>query len=241
MYAVLSPAKRLHSTVEQKPQMQPVFWNESRDLAKVVQGLSSDDLQSLMGISAKLGDLNHERFQKISLEIMQAGLSWRTVLEKKYDICQCFEHFNLKKVASLNADSIEKILSNPKVIRNRKKIQAIIHNANITLKIQQQHGSFSQFLWEHQPKKQNKPFCSPPREAAQLTQSLRQYGWQFIGTTTCYAFMQAAGIINDHDLTCPIRTIIQQKLTKTFTHNPQKTPGLNPINPQANHIDSKKS
>ena len=180
-------------------------------------------------------------FQKISLEIMQAGLSWRTVLEKKYDICQCFEHFNLKKVASLNADSIEKILSNPKVIRNRKKIQAIIHNANITLKIQQQHGSFSQFLWEHQPKKQNKPFCSPPREAAQLTQSLRQYGWQFIGTTTCYAFMQAAGIINDHDLTCPIRTIIQQKLTKTFTHNPQKTPGLNPINPQANHIDSKKS
>ena len=157
---------------------------------------------------------DQELFQKISLETMQAGLSWRTILEKKQEICQCFKNFDLKEVASFNIDTIEKILSNPKVIRNRKKTQAIIHNANVTIQIQKQHGSFSQFIWKHRPKKQNTPFSSPPDEAIQLTRSLKQHGWKFIGETTCYAFMQAAGIINDHDLTCPIRTTIQQKLKK---------------------------
>ena len=164
---------------------------------------------------------DQELFQKISLETLQAGLSWRTILEKKHDICQCFKNFNLKEVASFNTDTIEKILSNPKVIRNRKKIHAIIHNANIAIQIQKQHGSFSQFIWNHKPKKQNTPFSSPPKEAIQLTRSLKQYEWKFIGETTCYAFMQAAGIINDHDLTCPIRTTIEQKL-KNLLLTPNK-------------------
>lgn len=149
-----------------------------------------------------------ELFQKISLETLQAGLSWHTILKKKKAICKSFAHFNPDKIVLFGEKDIKSLLSNPNIIRNRKKIEAIIHNAKIMISIQKRYGSFSQFVWKFRPKDQRKPHYQIPDEAKKLTLCLKKHQWQFIGPTTTYAFMQAAGIINDHDLTCPIREMI---------------------------------
>lgn len=149
-------------------------------------------------------------FMKISLESLQAGLSWRTILEKKPIICKLFVDFDIPTIASFDAHRIETIIKNPEMIRHRKKIAAICQNANTAMQLQSQHGSLREFFWSFRPNPKLSPFDEPPKEAVSLTAALKHHGWKFIGVTTCYAFMQAAGIINDHDLNCPIRSLIPQ-------------------------------
>ena len=148
-------------------------------------------------------------FEKLCLECLQAGLSWRTILEKREAIRQAFAHFDAHQIAKFNAQDIQTWLQNPNIIRNRKKIQAIIHNATVVMHIEKNHPSFAQFIWQFKPPKLTQPLTQPPQEAKELTHALKQHGWQFIGETSTYAFMQAAGLINDHDLDCPIRKLAE--------------------------------
>jgi len=150
---------------------------------------------------------DHILFEKISLETLQAGLSWRTVLDKRDAIRACFKQFNINKVMVMTPQEIQTIQKNPKVIRNPKKNQAIVHNAGIAYAIQQTHGSFAKFVYQFKPEL-TEPIYAVPQAARQLCQALKARHWQFIGNITCYSFMQAAGIINDHDLDCPIRDTI---------------------------------
>jgi len=149
-------------------------------------------------------------FEKLCLECLQAGLSWRTILEKRAAIRQAFTQFDIHSIAQFNAQNLQDCMQNPAIIRNSRKLQAIIHNARIALKIIEKHQSFSAFIWQFQPQGLTQPLSKPPQEAQQLVLALKQYGWQWIGETTAYAFMQAAGLINDHDLNCPIRDLAEK-------------------------------
>lgn len=149
-------------------------------------------------------------FEKISLESLQAGLSWRTVLEKRSAFRQCFDQFNYHKIAQYDSEKIKSLLENPAIIRHQKKILAIVHNAKIAVQIEKEYGSFSKFIWQSPPPSSQQPYRAPPDEAQQLVKRLKTHQWKFIGITTGYAFMQAAGLINDHDKNCPVRKTILQ-------------------------------
>ena len=149
-------------------------------------------------------------FEKISLESLQAGLSWRTVLEKRSAFRQCFDQFNYHKIAQYDSEKIKSLLKNPAIIRHQKKILAIVHNAKIAAQIEKEYGSFSKFIWQSPPPSSQQPYRAPPDEAQQLVKRLKTHQWKFIGITTGYAFMQAAGLINDHDKNCPVRKTILQ-------------------------------
>ena len=148
-------------------------------------------------------------FEHLSLDSFQAGLSWQTVLNKREHFRQAFDHFNIKKVAEYNSEKVALLLENKGIIRNRQKIEAVINNANRILEIQSEVGSFDKYIWSFTGGKaiQNRftkmsdiPATSSVSDA--LSKSLRERGFKFSGTTICYAFMQAIGMVNDHITSC---------------------------------------
>ncbi len=147
-------------------------------------------------------------FEFLILEGAQAGLSWITVLKKRENYRKSFDNFNAKKIANYDQDKIQQLLNNPGIIRNRLKIESAITNAQAYLKIQEQR-KFSEFIWEFVNNKpiQNQwhkltqvPASTPISE--KMSKKLKKLGFKFVGSTICYAFMQAVGMVNDHLTTC---------------------------------------
>lgn len=148
-------------------------------------------------------------FEFMCLESAQAGLSWLTVLQKRENFRQAFYDFNIEKVANYSDQKVEELLQNKGIIRNRLKIKAFINNAKCVLDIQRKHGSLSEYIWEfvsHKPL-QNlyKSITDVPTTTEisdKISKDLKKNGFKFLGSTTCYAFMQAVGMTNDHTTDC---------------------------------------
>jgi DNA-3-methyladenine glycosylase I len=148
-------------------------------------------------------------FEFLCLEAAQAGLSWYTVLKKREHYRSAFENFEPERVAKFNQTRIEKLLQNPGIIRNRLKIESTVNNARRFLEVQKSFGSFSQYIWGFvggKPKTNtlrrlsDYPVTSPESDA--LSKDLKKKGFKFMGSTICYAHMQATGMVNDHSLAC---------------------------------------
>ena len=144
-------------------------------------------------------------FEFIVLDSFQAGLSWRTILHKRENFRLAFDDFNAVKIAAYEESKIQELLENAGIIRNKLKINATIGNAKAFLRIQEEFGSFDKYIWQFTDGKtiQNKrkilseiPVSS--KESDAMSKDLLKRGFKFVGTTICYAFMQAAGMVNDH-------------------------------------------
>ena len=148
-------------------------------------------------------------FEFLTLEAAQAGLSWYTVLRKRQNYRSAFAHFDPEKVARFGARQVKSLLSNAGIIRNEAKILAAINNARHFLAVQEEFGSFDAYIWRfvggrpvvHKLKfLRDYPATTPESDA--LSKDLKQRGFQFVGSTVCYAHMQATGMVNDHAMTC---------------------------------------
>lgn len=149
-------------------------------------------------------------FEFMVLDAFQAGLSWKTILHRRKGFCKAFDNFDYNKVAKYNESRYNKLLADEAIIRNRMKIRATINNAKAFLKVRKEFGSFDKYIWQFTKQKTivNKwkdiseiPASSP--ESDLMSKDLKKRGFNFAGTTICYAFMQAAGMINDHLISCP--------------------------------------
>lgn len=143
-------------------------------------------------------------FEKICLEGFQAGLSWITILRKRNSFRQAFHDFEIDRVARFTARHVEKLLTNEGTVRHRGKIEAVINNAKRAREFQKQTGSLDDFFWEFQPIRKNKFDAkrAVTPESTAMSKELRRLGWKFVGPTTCFSFMQAMGIVNDHHPDC---------------------------------------
>nr|WHH27955.1 DNA-3-methyladenine glycosylase I [Escherichia coli] len=148
-------------------------------------------------------------FEMICLEGQQAGLSWITVLKKRENYRACFHQFDPVKVAAMQEEDVERLVQDAGIIRHRGKIQAIIGNARLYLQMEQNGEPFVDFVWSfvnHQPQVTQATTLSeiPTSTSASdaLSKALKKRGFKFVGTTICYSFMQACGLVNDHVVGC---------------------------------------
>lgn len=148
-------------------------------------------------------------FEFIILEGMQAGLNWLTILKKRENYRKCLNKFDAKKIVKYDKRKIDELLNNPGIIRNKLKIHSIITNADAFLETVNEYGSFSEYIWQFSNEKplQNHwknhnqvPDHTPLSD--KMSKDLKKRGFKFIGSTICYAFIQAVGIVNDHTTTC---------------------------------------
>lgn len=144
-------------------------------------------------------------FEKICLEGFQSGLSWYTILKRREGFRQAFAQFDIKKVAVFNEVNIQALLQNEGIIRHKGKIEATINNAQRALALIEEFGSLDAYFWQFVPPAGERPAnitratmpASTPT-STRLSKDLKKRGWKFVGPTTCYAFMQAMGLVNDH-------------------------------------------
>ena len=148
-------------------------------------------------------------FEFLTLESFQAGLSWLTVLKKRENFRKAFSNFEAEKVAKFSPSKIEKLMQDAGIIRNRLKIEAAINNAKIYLKIQKEFGSFDKYIWSFVNGKtvvnNFKTLKDYPAKTAlsdAMSEDMGKRGFKFRGSTICYAFMQAVGMVNDHTVDC---------------------------------------
>jgi DNA-3-methyladenine glycosylase I len=148
-------------------------------------------------------------FELLILEGAQAGLSWTTILNKRENYRRAFDHFDAAKIARYDARKVAKLLADPGIVRNRLKIAATIRNAEAFLAVQKEFGSFDRYLWSfvggrpivnRRRAMADVPARTPESDA--LSKDLLKRGFKFVGSTICYAFMQATGMVNDHLVTC---------------------------------------
>lgn len=156
-------------------------------------------------------------FEFLILETMQAGLSWITILRKRSNYRDALDQFDIKKIAQYTHFKEEDLMQNAGIIRNRLKIKSITSNANAFIKLQQEYGSFSNFIWayvNHKPiinqldNYKNVVPSTPLSE--QISKDLKKRGFKFVGSTVIYAFMQAVGMVNDHEVSCHRYQAVQQ-------------------------------
>ncbi|MCF6289334.1 MAG: DNA-3-methyladenine glycosylase I [Proteobacteria bacterium] len=148
-------------------------------------------------------------FEFLTLEGAQAGLSWRTIINKREGYQKLFKNFNIDKIANMSDDELEEILLNPAIIRNRLKVFSTRNNAQQMIKVQKEFGSFDKYIWAFVD---NKPIInkfvslkdvpSSTQVSDAMCKDLKKRGFKFIGTTICYALMQASGMTNDHEVSC---------------------------------------
>ncbi|WP_178990803.1 DNA-3-methyladenine glycosylase I [Winogradskyella schleiferi] len=148
-------------------------------------------------------------FEFLILETFQAGLSWITILKKRENFRKAFDHFDYKKIANYTSDKVETLLQDKGIVRNRLKVNATITNAQAFMKIQEEYGSFSKYIWgfvDGKPIKnrlenyKNAPAHTPLSDA--ISKDLKKRGFKFVGSTVIYAHMQATGMVNDHEVSC---------------------------------------
>jgi DNA-3-methyladenine glycosylase I len=148
-------------------------------------------------------------FEFLVLDAFQAGLSWSTILHKRENFRKAFKNFDPKKVARFGKPDVQRLLADQGIIRNRLKIEATVKNAKAFLKVQKEYGTFDKFIWSFVGQKpiDNKweTVSQIPATSVQsddMSKDLKARGFSFVGSTICYAFMQAAGMVNDHLVTC---------------------------------------
>ena len=148
-------------------------------------------------------------FEFLTLEGAQAGLSWKTILSKRDAYREAFAGFDPRRVARFDSRRVKRLLTNPGIVRNRLKIESTVSNARAFLDVQREHGSFDRFVWGFvggKPKSNRwRSAASVPartRQSDALSAALGKRGFRFVGSTICYAFMQATGLVNDHVLHC---------------------------------------
>ena len=157
-------------------------------------------------------------FEKISLEGFQAGLSWLTILRKRNHFRQAFDNFEYQKIAVYGDDKIAALMLDAGIVRHRGKIEAVINNAQQMTDILKEFDSFSAYIWQFEtPEKERPPLCdfqtlkeiTMNAQSIALSKDLKKRGWKFVGSTTCYAFMQSMGMVNDHVVGCASRRNIE--------------------------------
>ena len=148
-------------------------------------------------------------FELLMLDNAQAGLSWQTVLNKRENYRKAFDNFEPAKIARYNNRKIDSLLKNPGIIRNRLKIEAAVTNARAVLEIQKEFGSFDAYIWQfvngtpiRNRWKSLKEIPATSLQSDAMSKALKKHGFKFIGSTICYAFMQSAGLVNDHLIHC---------------------------------------
>lgn len=131
-------------------------------------------------------------------------MSWQTILNKREGYRKAFYNFNIEKVAKIQSSEVEKLVQNPDIVRHRGKIEGVIKNAKLILQLKQEtKQSFSDYVWGFKPKvRVPNPENLPSKEAEEMAKDLKKRGFTFCGPTILYAFMQAVGIVNDHDANC---------------------------------------
>ena len=148
-------------------------------------------------------------FEMLILEGAQAGLSWSTILKRRKTYKKAFDNFDAKKISKYNDKDVKRLLNDKGIIRNRLKIAATILNAKKFLEIQKEFGSFDKYVWSfvnYKPIKNRfnsiKKIPANTKESNAMSNDLKKRGFKFVGTTICYAFMQAVGMVNDHVVDC---------------------------------------
>lgn len=152
---------------------------------------------------------DHHLFEMLILEGAQAGLNWLTILKKREGYRRAFNDFDARKMARYTDTHIEKLLTNPDIIRNRLKVNAAVTNARQYLRVLDEFPNFAQYIWQfvggepvinHWKSHQQVPVTTPESEA--MSRDLKKRGFKFVGPTICYAYMQAVGMVNDHTTDC---------------------------------------
>ncbi|MEE9331984.1 MAG: DNA-3-methyladenine glycosylase I [Methylophilaceae bacterium] len=152
---------------------------------------------------------DHLLFESLILESAQSGLSWATILNKREGYRKAFNNFDVQRVSLYSETKIQALLQNTDIVRNKLKVNATVVNARRVIDIQKEYGSFDAYIWSfvdgkpinnNWEKLSDIPANTP--ESDTMSKALKQKGFKFIGSTTCYAFMQATGIVNDHVVTC---------------------------------------
>ena len=148
-------------------------------------------------------------FEFLNLESAQAGLSWVTILNKRENYLTAFDNFDIETVAKYDEERIAELLDNPGIVRNKLKVNATVNNANRVIEVQKEFGSFDGYIWQFVGGKPLvnswKDMSEVPSNTAEsdaMSKDLKKRGFKFIGTTICYAYMQASGMVNDHVTDC---------------------------------------
>jgi DNA-3-methyladenine glycosylase I len=162
-------------------------------------------------------------FEKICLEGFQSGLSWITILRKRDNFRRGFNDFDPAAVARFTGRDVQRLLKDAGIVRHRGKIESTINNAARALELIEEKGSLAAYFWSWEPPPASRPrkltkaqlmkMSTTPQSVA-LSKDLKKRGWTFVGPTTCYAFMQAMGLVNDHVEGCPVREEIERARTK---------------------------
>lgn len=152
---------------------------------------------------------DRKHFEFLVLDAFQAGLSWSIILKKRENFRKAFDNFDPVKIARYRESRIQKLLNNPGIIRNKLKVRSTVSNARAFLEIQKEFGSFDKFIWQFTGGKQKinkwkKLSQIPPKspESDAMSVELKKRGFKFVGSTICYSYMQAAGMVNDHMISC---------------------------------------
>ena len=152
---------------------------------------------------------DRKHYEFLVLDGAQAGLSWETVLRKRDNYQKAFHGFDVTKVAGYGSKDIRRLLSDPGIVRNKLKIAGAIKNAQRFLEVQEEFGSFDKYIWRftegvtiQNRRRSMKDIPPRTRVSDAMSEDLRQRGFTFVGSTICYAYMQAAGMVNDHVVTC---------------------------------------
>lgn len=157
-------------------------------------------------------------FEKLSLEGFQAGLSWLTILRKRENFRRAFAGFDIPTLAAWSDAKIDELVTDAGIIRHRGKITATLNNARRVREVQREFGSFAAFIWSFEPRPDERPedlsweslrTLGHTPASTRLSAALRKRGFRFVGPTTCYAFMQSMGLVNDHITSCPTRARVE--------------------------------
>ena len=150
-----------------------------------------------------------KHFEFLVLDCFQAGLSWKTILHRRENFRKAFADFNVEKVARFTQEKAERLLLDEGIIRNRLKVEGTIKNAKAFIQVQKEHGSFDKFIWQFtnyktiiNKHKDHKHIQPNSKESDEMSKALKKLGFTFVGSTICYAYMQAAGMVNDHLVDC---------------------------------------
>ncbi len=148
-------------------------------------------------------------FEFLLLDAFQAGLSWLTILKKRENFKKAFDNFDHNKIATYKEDKISELIEDKGIIRNKLKIRTSVSNAQAFIKIQEEFKTFDHYIWSfvnHKTIKNTfntlKEIPATSKESDAMSKDLKKRGFKFVGSTICYAFMQAAGMVNDHEITC---------------------------------------
>lgn len=148
-------------------------------------------------------------FELLTLEGAQAGLSWNTILNKREGYRRAFANFDIDRIACFGDKDVERLLADPGIVRNRLKVASTIANAQAAIAVREESGSFDAFVWSlvpgapvHNARKTLRDIPAKTPQSDAMSKALGERGFRFVGSTICYAFMQAAGMVNDHEVAC---------------------------------------